>query len=171
MQTARENIQKSLSNRLGAEARFSYALKMTPMIDMIFLLLIFLLVAGKWRPAENFLPLKMPTAQASEQTMPRPEPLIIKISATKTGCVASIDQNEKIKIENKNIEANLAVLLKKIQDRLKQQKRYASDPVEIICSPDLKWDHLAKIYNSLFGAGITDITFQMTEPPGNAPHK
>jgi len=169
VQTVRANIQKLLSNRLAAKARFSYALKMTPMIDMIFLLLIFFLVAGKWRPRENFLPLKMPTAPAAEQTMPRPEPLIIKISATKTGCITSIDENEKIKIENKNIEANLAVLLKAIENRLKQQKRYASDPVEIICSPDLKWDHLAKIYNSLFGAGITDITFQMTEPPGNAP--
>jgi len=169
VQTAGENIQKSLSARLGAETKSSYALKMTPMIDMVFLLLIFLLVAGKWRPPENFLPLKMPTAQAAEQTIPRPEPLIIKISAIKTGCIASIDRNEKITIENKNIEANLVVLLKAIQNRLKQQKRYASDPVEIICSPDLKWDHLAKVYNSLFGAGITDITFRMTEPPGNAP--
>ena len=50
---------------------------------------------------------------------------------------------------------------------LLEQKRYASDPVEIVCAAKVKWENLAKIYNVLYGMGLTDITFQMTEPPKN----
>jgi len=37
--------------------------------------------------------------------------------------------------------------------------------VEIICQPKVKWEYLAKIYNTFYGAGLTDITFAMTEQP------
>ena len=50
---------------------------------------------------------------------------------------------------------------------LLEQKRYATDPVEIICAAKVKWGDLAKINNVLYGMGLTDITFQMTESPKN----
>jgi len=55
---------------------------MAPMIDMVFLLLIFFLVAAKWRPQEDFLPFQLPLAHAQEQRIGKPEPLMIHISAT-----------------------------------------------------------------------------------------
>ena len=45
-----------------------------------------------------------------------------------------------------------------------RQKRVAADPVEVICEPDVKWEHLARIYNVFFGAGLTNITFRMADP-------
>jgi hypothetical protein len=51
----------------------------------------------------------------------------------------------------------------KMNECMLAQKRFAGDPVEIICGPDVKWEHLARIYNLFFGAGLTDITFRMTE--------
>ena len=136
---------------------------MAPMIDMIFLLLIFFLVASKWRPDENFLPFQLPTAQAQEPNIGKPEPLIIRIWATLDGCQVQVGPPYTVKIENEKIEADLAVLMEKIGEVLLAQKRFASDPIEIVCSPEVKWEHLAKIYNLFFGAGLTDITFRMTE--------
>jgi biopolymer transport protein ExbD len=140
---------------------------MAPMIDMIFLLLIFFLVAAKWRPQEDFLPLQLPAAQARPSALGKPEPLILHIFATKTGCKVQIGQLQTVGIENQTIEANLAALMEKINECMFTQKRFASDPVEIVCERQVKWEHLAKIYNILYGAGLTDITFQMTEQPNN----
>ena len=139
---------------------------MTPMIDLIFLLLIFFLVAAKWRPLENFLPMQLPAAEAHQESFGRPEPLTIRISDTLTGCLVEIG-SETVQIDNETIEADLALLLETTNKCLLAQKRYVYDPVEIICAPQVKWDHLAKIYNILVGAGLRDITFQMTEQGEN----
>ncbi len=140
-----------------------FTLRMAPMIDMIFLLLIFFLVAAKFRPQEDFLPFQLPAAPPLHQTIGKPEPLIIHISATHSGCLVQISQLHTVRIEDENSEAALAVLMEKIRDCLLAQKRFANDPIEIISDADVKWQYLAKIYNLLYGAGLTDITFEMTE--------
>jgi len=136
---------------------------MAPMIDMIFLLLIFFLVAAKWRPEEDFLPFRLLPAQARDFSFGKPEPLIIHISPVQAGCRVEIGQFYTVRIDNEDIDAGLAVLMEKIQNCLLAQKRFANDPVEIVCEPGVKWEHLAKIYNIFFGAGLVDITFTMTE--------
>ena len=156
-------MQRDAFNRVFSNRRRPFTLRMAPMIDMVFLLLIFFLVAAKWRPQEDFLPFQLPVAQAQEQRIGKPEPLIIHISATQTGCQVQIGQSDAVQIENQTIEVNLAVLMEKMEKCLLAQKRFATDPIEIICEPEVKWEHLAKIYNMFFGAGLTDITFQMTE--------
>ena len=157
-----DSTQQDALKKLFAK-RQQYSLRMAPMVDMIFLLLIFFIVAGKWRPDEDFLPLKLPTADAQQQALAKPEPLEICIFNTETGCRVQIGQRQLVQIDNDTIEANLAQFLEEIRACTMAQKRYASDPVEIICTREVKWEHLAKIYNMLFGAGFTDITFQMTE--------
>ena len=147
----------------------SFALSLAPMIDLIFLLLIFFLVSSKWKPQENFLPLQMPAASAHEQSIGRPEPLLLHISAIKDGCQVQIGQLNSIQIKNQSIEEDLAGLLKEIRDCMLRQKRFVSDPVEVVCQPQVKWNYLAKIYNVLYGAGLSDITFLMTEPACDVP--
>jgi biopolymer transport protein ExbD len=148
--------------------RANLTLRMAPMIDMIFLLLIFFLVAAKWRPKEDFLPLQFPgAAQASLGALAKPEPLTIQISSTASGCLARIAGAYSVQIGDPNVEQNLSALMETVRTCLSEQKRLASDPVEIICAPNVKWEHLTLVYNALYGMGITDITFQMTEPPKN----
>ena len=148
----------------GYEVRRRYStLRMAPMIDMIFLLLIFFLVSAKWRPEESFLVFQLPAAQAAEHRPGKPEPLLIHIFETETGCRVQIGHARTVQIENKTIEADLAVLMEKMRDCMLAQKRFVTDPVEIICEPKVKWDHLTKIYNLFSGAGLTDITLPMTE--------
>jgi len=138
------------------------ALRMAPMIDMIFLLLIFLLVSAKWRPQEDFLPFQLPAADAPQAIPGRPEPLEIYIAATATGCTVRIGGCDPLAVEDRTALAELAGLQNSINHSLRSQKRTVGDPVEIICSPEVKWQHLAKIYNILFGIGFTDVTFRMT---------
>ena len=80
-----KTVEKSALSRLGNARRRCFALRMAPMVDMVFLLLIFFLVAAKWRPEEDFLPFQLATAQAQDARLGRPEPLVIQIRATQTG--------------------------------------------------------------------------------------
>ena len=156
-------MQRDVFNRVFASRKRPFTLRMAPMIDMIFLLLIFFFVAAKWRPEEDFLLFRLPAAQAQEYRLGRPEPLIIHIFATRAGCQVQIGQLHTVQIDNGNIEGDLAVLMEKIESCLLAQKRFASDPIEIVCAPEVKWDYLAKIYNLFYGVGLTDITFAMAE--------
>ena len=158
-----ESLQKDVVRKIFADRQHSFTLRMAPMIDMIFLLLIFFLVAARWRPVENFLPFQLPAAQAQDHRVGKPEPLIIYICATENGCEVRAEQLQPVRIENQDVEENLAVLMEKIRDYMLAQKRFVSDPVEIVCEPEVKWQYVAKIYNMFFGAGLTDITFAMTE--------
>jgi biopolymer transport protein ExbD len=157
-----ESLRRDIFEKVFSGRRGGLTLRMAPMIDMIFLLLIFFLVAAKWRPQEDFLPLRLPAAEAQPSGVGRPEPLIIHIFAAETGCQVRIGQLQTVQINNKNIEADLPVLIDGIKQCMLAQKRFTSDPIEIICEPQVKWEHLAKIYNTLFGAGLIDITFAMT---------
>jgi biopolymer transport protein ExbD len=134
------------------------------MIDMIFILLLFFIVAVRWKPQENFLPLQLPAANAGTvvQTAVKPEPLTIQITPTNAGCRVQIGTSYAVNIPSQNPEQGLASLMEQTKQCLLEQKRYASDPVEIICAGKVKWENLARIYNVLYGMGLTDITFQMT---------
>ena len=159
----KERMQRDIFSRLNKRRPRLFTLRMAPMIDMIFLLLIFFFVAAKWRPHEDFLPFQLPAAQAQDHRIGKPEPLIINIFATETGCQVRIGGLYTVQIENQTIEADLVVLMEQIEKCLLAQKRYATDPVEIICSPEVKWEHLTKIYNVFYGMGLSDITLPMTE--------
>ena len=149
--------------RISSGKRQMFALRMAPMIDIIFLLLIFFLVAAKWRPKEDFLPLRAAAAQANAGDIAKAEPLTIGINSTETGCQVRIGQLYVVKIEDREINENLALLAEKLKMSLLEQKRFAGDPVEIVCGPAVKWQYLTKIYNLFYGMGLTDITFVMTE--------
>jgi len=165
----RFNNGKSILSRAIGSRRPTIGLRIAPMIDLIFLLLIFFILAVRWRPQENFLPLQLPVANAGTAIQPtvKPEPLSIQITPTNAGCRVQIGASYAVNIPSQNPEQGLASLMEQTRQCLLEQKRYATDPVEIICAGKVKWENLARIYNVLYGMGLTDITFQMTEPPKN----
>ncbi len=162
-----KSLLTDVFERISAKGRKTINLRMAPMIDMIFLLLIFFLVAAKWRPPEDSLPFKLPVAAAQEARIAAPQPLIVHILATQKGCSVQIGNLYDVRIEDATIESDLAALMDKMAKCLNTQKRFTTDPIEIICQPCVKWDYVAKIYNTFFGAGLTDITFVMAEHPDN----
>ena len=159
------DIRSQLFRKFPRQNSYFTGARLAPMIDMVFLLLIFFLVATKWRPEEDFLPIKLPSAQAGQNAVGRTEPLQIHIFPASDGCRVQIGEVEAVEIRAKTIEADLAELAERIETVLSSQKRFLSDPVEIICEADVKSDWWVKIYNVLCGMKLADITFTMTEQP------
>lgn len=157
-----EQLQTDGIRRIFAGHKSNFTLRMAPMIDMIFLLLIFFLVTAQFRPQESFLPLNLSAAYGQSITV-KTEPLTISINSNTDGCQVQIAQCINVSIKDASVDNDLAVLAERLADCLRSQNRLASDPVEIICADDVKWDHLAKIYNLLYGMGLSDITFALTE--------
>ncbi|NIA17550.1 MAG: hypothetical protein GWO86_04305 [Planctomycetes bacterium] len=154
-----ETVAAALKARRGDG---TFALRMAPMIDMIFLLLIFFLVTADFRPQEDFLPFQLPPASAATLPVGHVEPLAVYIADSPGGCQVRIG-DKAVEIRAQSVEEDLAVLIEKLRDVMNSQRRTTSDAVEIVCLPEVKWDYLAKIYNVLYGFGMTDITFRMTE--------
>ncbi len=162
-----QRMKKSGHPRRGrgrfTKPRTRVALRMAPLIDIVFLLLLFFFVAARWRPQEDFLPFKLPTTQAGAVSLAKPEPLLIKIAAAEAGCTVEVANRAQVTVSDKSLESDLAAMLDAMQAYMLATKRVPSDPVEISCEADVTWQHLARIYNCLYGAGMTDITFWMTE--------
>ena len=166
MDTEREKktgIAGKLARTLRNRNASRMSLRMTPMIDIIFLLLIFFLLTANFRPDESFLPLKMSAATAAQLPIAKAEPLIIAITDTDQGCDVRIGAEATVHIDNQNEDASMTMLEENIRRIMTRQKRNPSDPVEFLCQPQVKWQHLMKIYNTIFGMGISDITFQTTD--------
>lgn len=145
-------------------------LRMTPMIDVIFLLLTFFVLTAKFRTPEQFLPIHLPTAEAAVGRFGVIEPLVISISGEGEDSLVQIGTAAALRIEGARYAEGLADFANKLAEVLSLQKRTASDPIELRCDDYVRWDDLVKIYNVLQAAGISDITFQMTgqgDDPGD----
>lgn len=158
--------KKDALRKVFFRPRNSFSLRMAPMIDLVFLLLIFFLVAVKWRPREDFIPLRLASAQAQPIEIGKPEPLQIYISTNPDGCLVQIGRMQTAQISGQTIEQDLAELMEKIDVVLVSQKRNVSDPIEIICEPDVKSEYWIKICNVFYGMKLTDIIFPMTQWQG-----
>lgn len=164
---AKTDLMGGNSRVIAAPRRDNSSLRMTPLIDMTFLLLLFFLVAAKWRPKEDFLPLQLPAGQSQPGTRIRPEALVIEIANVAGGCRVLAGQRSETITDGAAEGASTAALTKLIGDCMAEQKRLPGDPIEIACEPEVTWQHLALIYNTLYGMGATDITFRMTEAPSD----
>jgi biopolymer transport protein ExbD len=131
------------------------------MIDIIFLLLTFFILTARFRVPEQFLPISL-TSAAQARQIGVIEPLVINLSAHDSQCIIDFGAAE-LAISDDTIDADLAAFVGDFVEVLRLQKRHVGDPVEIVCSDDVKWDYLVKIYNVLYAMGINDITFAMTE--------
>ena len=137
-----------------------FVLQMTPMIDVIFLLLTFFLLTANFRTPEDFLPIRLPDKQRP-QIPSIIEPLSIAIAATPAGFDVEIADIETIAIENAALDQGLTDFANKLKTTILSQQRTPEDPVEIYCADEVTWDHLVKIYNILHAMGIDNITFNL----------
>ena len=160
--SSRGQISQGLLSNLNRHRPRSYSLRMMPMIDVIFLLLIFFLVTAKFRPHEDYLPVVLPSSSEGVN-IGLIEPLLIELSSTQTGLNILIGEYEEIDIPDDKVETGIMDLEILLRDIIAGQNRTVKDPVELDCQDNLKWEHLALVYNMLYGMGVTDITFPLTE--------
>lgn len=139
-----------------------FVLQMTPMIDVIFLLLTFFLLTANFRIPEDFLPIRLPDNKAS-QIPSIIEPLSIAVTAAQSGVKVQIADTKTVAIENTEPDQGLADFATTLKSTILSQQRRSDDPVEIYCSDQVTWDHLVKIYSILNAMGIENITFNLNE--------
>jgi hypothetical protein len=89
--------------------------------------------------------------------------LTLSLTALDRGCSIRIGHTRAIVIDANSMDADLTGAAGCIAAVIKEQKRTAADPVEFVCDRSVEWQYIAKLYNILFGMGIKDITFRMTD--------
>lgn len=143
----RFNIHKTEPARVG--------LRMTPMIDVVFLLLLFFLLSSNFRSQEGFLPAELPRQVTRGQAM-EIEPLVIHLQTLPNGtCQVSISGQPTLILNPANFQA----LAPYLQDILTRQGRHAEDPIKLAPSARTKWDHVVKTYDALWQLNLHHIIF------------
>lgn len=136
------------------------ALRMTAMIDVIFLLLIFFVLTAKFRDPEQFLDMALAENGEGTVSLSVVEPLIIEIEGSGKRCLVRIGKQEEfVFAADAGLDEAMADLGAVIDKVLRKQKRMAADPVKIVCGDKVKWSVLARVYNLLYQTGMSDITF------------
>lgn len=136
---------------------------MTPLVDVVMVLLIFLMMTGTFAGAEWYLVSNLPlreTAGGSVQPppggFPTDEPLEIRVdqNATRDGYIARVGQ-----IQTGNQEV-LAAGLSRMRDQFARAGK-GPDSIQIIISPSrsVKYEHLVEVYQAAMTAEFKKIGF------------
>lgn len=139
--------------------KLSIGLRMTPMIDVIFLLLTFFVLTAKFQEPEKMLPILMgasdlPAVQRETVTVP------IRIRAGQDGCVVTVGDGGKIVIGAENPQDGLLTLTQRVQ---KHFETAGAGPIELYCDDAVAWDYVVKVYDVLYVLGARNITFRIEE--------
>ena len=138
--------------------KLSIGLRMTPMIDVIFLLLTFFVLTAKFQEPEQLLPIVMGQADA-QVAGPQTNPISICITIVPEGCAVSVADGPYTPITLADPAAGLLILTQNVQNQIEA----AGGPVELTCDDAVSWDLVVKIYDVLYTLGAQDITFRIEE--------
>ena len=119
------------------------SLSMTPLIDVVFLLLIFFLVATRFAEEERSMEMKLPTASESKPITMKPKDIELNIDADGNYYLGSGD----------------AMSLAEIEVALGQSA--ANNPLTqaVVIRADRKssWDSVAQAMNACYRVGLQDV--------------
>ena len=133
-------------------------LRMIPLIDVMFLLLIFFMLTTNFRSREGFLPAVLPQPVRSGPATPR-EPLNVLLeSGGDGGCLVRVG-TAAIALPARNGRADFAPLRERLGAILTQDGRHTQDPIKLIPAARTKWDHVVRTYDALWQAGMENIIF------------
>ena len=136
---------------------------MTPLVDIVMVILIFLMLAGSFAGAEHYLVSNVPFSRQGvgggtppPGGIPEDEPLVIHVeqNATRDGFVARAEK----------IQVNDAAALSRGLATLRDQLALAGKPpekVQIVISPgrNVKYKHLVDVYQAALSAQFSKIAF------------
>ncbi|UCD28110.1 MAG: biopolymer transporter ExbD [Planctomycetota bacterium] len=132
------------------------SLNLTPMIDIVFLLLFFFLVVSRFRVLEGMLPAQLPAQTvAAADDIPQ-TPIRIRFlydSALPDRCKVTIDRFNETPLPVGLLSGALA----KIRDN--PNGFDCSTPVHMLADDDVPWDHMVNAYNAALNAGYQQILF------------
>ena len=157
----RSRGRSSAASRFGKRIQrrrsvWMMSLNLTPMIDVVFLLLFFFLAVSRFRALEGMLPAQLPTQKvATTVEIPR-IPIRIRLLADPKApmvCHATIDRFEEAPIR---LDA-LATALRDIRENAPGFDR--DTPVQLWAGDEVVWDHIVNAYNATMAAKYKNILF------------
>ncbi len=153
-----QRVQAGLRRRRQTSA----GLRMTAMIDVIFLLLTFFVLTAKFKSDESYLNIQMPTPSVQSSAAVSGA-VAVKIKPAPNGCRVQVDDSAELLIEMPQLEEGLqAAGLAYLEARGRRSAEFASQ-VDIYCDELTQWDAVVKVYDVLYRMGARQITFVHTE--------
>jgi len=138
-------------------------LRMVPMIDVVFLLLVFFLLTANFRSREGFLPAELPRHLVHAEVMEL-EPLLLKLESLADGtCKVQIGQTSPFLVEPQQSGDGFALLSSRLEGVLRDQGRHLDDPVKLVPAEHTKWDHVVKAYDAMWQINLHNIIFAMVD--------
>ena len=128
--------------------RHSSGANMTPMIDVVFLLIIFFLVSSHLARQENRLPLELPIASSFGPNDPEKASLTI-----------SVDDQADWRVSGKIVDAT--ALAQILRDHRSREGRTAS--IRIRTDQSVQYRYVEPILREAARAGVTDATIAVRE--------
>ena len=136
---------------------------MVPMIDVVFLLLVFFLLASNFRSREGYLPAELPSHSAAAEQMEL-EPLHVRLGiGSEGGCRVQIGTGAAVIILGDTSEGDFGQLGRDVLKVIRAQGRNLDDAVKIIPERGTKWDHVVKTYNALWQVELRNIIFAIVD--------
>ena len=122
---------------------------MTPMIDVVFLLVIFFLVSSHLARQESQLPLPLPTANSGEEINHRRDRVVVNLLADGT-----------------TILSGRRVSAPELQRRLSVQRNQTGPDLEVRIRSDRKvsFQFVQPILLAVMKSGVSHVTFAVTKP-------
>jgi biopolymer transport protein ExbD len=143
----------------GHRNRVSMGLRMTPMIDVIFLLLTFFVMTAKFQEPEQLLPVIM--GKTGPHPIVAPDTLLtVFVKADPSGCLLQVNNRPAIRLFDGNPQESLLVLARKVRQELETT---GPVPVELYYDDAISWDIVVKVYDVLYALGLQNITFRIEE--------
>ena len=143
----------------GRKHRISMGLRMTPMIDVIFLLLTFFVMTAKFQEPEQTMPVIVGKTNPPPAVI-QDTPLKIFIEADPSGSLLRVENRPVIRLLDENPQESLLVLARKVRQELETT---GPVPVELYYDDVISWDIVVKVYDVLYALGLQNITFRIEE--------
>ncbi len=142
---------------------------MTPMIDVVFQLLIYFMLTLNFVIGEGVLTAKLPTGpgQPNPQSKPPERPLNITLrSSGAVGCIIGIEGMATQSANFRELSQKLAEL--QYNPELGRQGAYKPDnPVVIKPDSTTRWQHVVNAFNAAIKARYLNVSFAQASEPGS----
>jgi biopolymer transport protein ExbD len=145
------------------KSRTRMQMRMVPMIDVVFLLLVFFLLAANYRSREGFLPSELPRQETAAESAEL-EPLFVYLHSRADGaCEVDIGSEISFVIGPASEGGDFSVLGRELLNVIKEQHRSLDDAVKLVPGSDTKWDHVVKAYDAMWQIELRQIIFAVAE--------
>jgi biopolymer transport protein ExbD len=151
--------QMVMNGFMGPKSRISMGLRMTPMIDVIFLLLTFFVLTAKFQDPEELLPVIV-GAKNPQPNLVKDTPLKIIVNASPSGALFRVANRPAIQSSLADPSESLLVLARKVRQELETT---GPIPLELYYDDAIPWDIVVKVYDVLYALGLQNITFRIEE--------